>query len=262
MIGFALQTYTHYLRAIKSSYQNIFRFDEYFLLEEKPENFCLIRHDIDRNPRNALLMAEVENKFGIQASYYFRTKRISFKPDIITKISALGHEIGYHYESFSDMDGNSVAALLDFGNNLKKIRRIAPVKTISMHGRPLSRFDNRDLWRDSLNHSLLKDKFNILGEIYLDIDYTDIAYINDTGRNWYSDKSNLRDRVDSKIKINFKNNNELLEYLRNKPHSKLVFQIHPERWSNNLIDWVYRFIVDNIVRCLKDVVRILNQGQK
>ena len=70
-------------------------------------------------------------------------------------------------------------ALKDFEYNLNKLRAVAPIKTISMHGRPLKSQDNRDLWREKESQSPLKH-VRVLGEVYLDIDYKDIAYINDT----------------------------------------------------------------------------------
>jgi hypothetical protein len=145
------------------------RFDEFFLANPKPESFCLIRHDVDRRPKKALQMARLETSFQIHSTYYFRTKRHVFKPEIIKKISDLGHEIGYHYEGLSDKKGNLDHALRDFEYNLKKLREIVPVKTVSMHGSPLSTIDNRDMWRDPNKHRLLAEKYSILGEVYLDI---------------------------------------------------------------------------------------------
>ena len=51
----------------------------------------VLRHDIDRKPKNALRMAELEHELGIQSTYYFRFP-YTFKPDIIGKIHGLGHE--------------------------------------------------------------------------------------------------------------------------------------------------------------------------
>ena len=46
----------------------------------------VLRHDIDRKFGNALRMAELEQKLGIQSTYYFRFP-YTFKPDIIRKIN-------------------------------------------------------------------------------------------------------------------------------------------------------------------------------
>ena len=63
--------------------------------------------------------------------------------------------------------------------------RITDVKTICMHGSPLSRYDNRDLW----NRYDFKDCW-IVGEAYLSI--KDVNYFSDTGRSW-NWKNKMRD---------------------------------------------------------------------
>jgi len=256
-MDFTLARYQKYLNSIISKYTNILRFDEFFQLNIKNSSICLIRHDVDRKPKNALKMAYLENKLGIKASYYFRIKKNSFNPKIIKKISELGHEIGYHYENLSDTYGNIDKAMDDFISNLKKFRKIVEVKTISMHGRPFRPYDNRDLWRIKKNHLYLKNELKILGALYLDIDYKNIAYINDTGRNWKSNKSNLRDGTNSQIEINFADGNELLKYLSNSPYETMIFQIHPERWSDNFFEWIFQLIIDRIINMIKYFISIV-----
>jgi hypothetical protein len=255
MRDFTLAAYKEYLKAIKSSYENILTFSEYFSAEPRPESFCLIRHDVDRKPGNALRMAKLENGMGIKSTYYFRMKPHTFKPNIIVEIAGLRHEIGYHYESLSEANGDMSAALRDFENNLKKLREIVSIRTISMHGRPLKPYDSRDMWTSADSHNRLIEKDGILGEVYLDIDYTDIAYINDTGRNWTSGRFNIRDKVASNIEFDFKNGEGLLGYLNSSPASKMVFQVHPERWENNVIRWVIQYFLDTAVNMVKWCLR-------
>jgi hypothetical protein len=157
MRDFTLEVYKTYLQAIRTSYANILRFDEFFRAESMPERFCLIRHDVDRKPQRALQMAQVENESGIQATYYFRAKPHVFAPEIIKNIETLGHEIGYHYESLSDAKGNLSLALKQFEKNLAEFQKITAIQTISMHGRPFSPYDDRDIWRDQTNHRLLSE---------------------------------------------------------------------------------------------------------
>ena len=188
---------------------------------------------------------------------FFRIKRNTFKPNIIKAVYDLGHEVGYHYESLSDTNGDIKKAIINFSDNLNKFRNIVPVTTCSMHGRPLKSFDNRDIWKIKENHDFLLNELKISGEVYLDIDYSDIAYINDTGRNWTSGKSNIRDRVNSKIITEFTLGAELLEYFKNKPNSKICFQIHPERWANNAIGWAISLSFDTIVNFIKMILKII-----
>jgi len=236
-------------------------FAEFFLSDPRPRAFCLIRHDVDRRPKRALLMARLEKELGVRATYYFRAKSHVFKPEIIKKISQLGHEIGYHYESLSDTNGDVALALKDFEKNLNAFREIVPINTISMHGRPFKPFDNLAMWRDPKNHRLLKEKYGIRGEVYLDINYKEIAYVNDTGRNWTSMKSNIRDKIDSVIKLNFKNGKELRNYFESSPYPCLIFQVHPERWANHIPVYCLSFCFDKLANLGKQTFNIFRNRE-
>ncbi len=257
MFDFTHKAYRKYLLAISKKVDTFLRFDEFFLLKNKPESFCLLRHDVDRKPYLALRMAKLESDMGIKATYYFRMKSCSFRPAVIKQIASLGHEIGYHYESLSDTNGDINLAIEDFEENLAKLRKVASIKTCAMHGQPLKPFDNRDIWRIEKNHTYLKKQLDLLGEVYLDIDYADIAYINDTGRNWTSGKANVRDKVYSNIKADFSSGAELLSYLSNDPHPKICFQIHPERWNNNAIGWFIQLMRDSATNSAKRILNFL-----
>ena len=254
MRDFTIEVYRKYLQAIQASNKKIIRFDDFFMSKSKNNSFCIIRHDVDRKPQNALKMAQIEDELGIKACYFFRDKSSVFKEDIITKIFKMGHEIGYHYESLSEMKGDFTLALKHFEKNLEKFRKFVPIKTICMHGRPFSSYDNRDLWRGEKYHRLLIEKYKILGELYLDIDYTDIAYINDTGRNWSSTKFNKRDKVTTRINTDFSDMEELLIFLHKKSVNKLIFQIHPERWSHSTVEYILQYSIDFLINRIKQIL--------
>ena len=63
------------------------------------------RHDVEFSPDIALKMAEIENKLGVQASYFFQIHSEFYNTlerymsDILYKIKDLGHHIGLHYDS-------------------------------------------------------------------------------------------------------------------------------------------------------------------
>jgi hypothetical protein len=251
MLDFTNKRYSEYLKAIKRNFTAILRFDEYFKVKNEISSFCLIRHDVDRKPLRALKMARLESRLGIKSTYYFRAKPNTFKPHIIKEIYDLGHEIGYHYESLSDAKGDFANAVKDFEKNLIKFREIVPVNTCAMHSRPFLPYDNRDIWRIEENHEYLKQYLGLSGEVYLDIDYTDVAYITDVGRNWSSWKSNLRDKVNSNIMTDFETGKDLLDYLTIKPHFKLCFQVHPERWASNYFIWLSNYFLDSAINFIK-----------
>lgn len=250
MVDFTLKSYAEYVKMIKHHFEHILTFEEYFSWNKGLDKFCIIRHDVDRKPENALKMAALEHDLGVRSTYYFRTKKRVFDRHIIKKISRMGHEIGYHYESLSDKNGNISLALSDFESNLNKLRKIVKVSTICMHGRPFSPYDDRDLWKNSENHGHLLAKYGIMGEVYLDIDYSNMAYITDTGRNWQTNRSNIRDTVDSSIKLNLTGKNDLMKYLKN-PHNKLILLTHPERWNDWFMKYSTQLLKDHLINAVK-----------
>lgn len=261
MKDFTIESYTKYLSIFKSKGFNFLRFDEY-MSNDKPEldKICLIRHDVDRKPNFALRMAKLEHEMGIKSTYYFRAKKCSFNIGIIKEIESLGHEIGLHYESLSDTNGNVELAIKDFEKNLVEFRKVASIKTCSMHGRPFKPYDNRDIWKNDNNHQYLKEELKMLGEVYLDIDYSDIAYINDTGRNWTQGKANRRDVVASNISVSFDSQKELINYLESDPHNIVCFQIHPERWTDSKIEHVVQSSKDASVNGLKKLISTVKRN--
>ncbi len=251
MREFTLEAYRQYLMAIKSAYPYILRFDEYFASWPRPDAFCLIRHDVDRKPKNALALARLEYELGLQSTYYFRIKPQVFNTDVIKQVADWGHEVGYHYECLSDTNGDVEQALDLFRENLDTFRKIIEVKTICMHGRPLKKYDNRELWEDKENKERLRTQFGILGDVYMDIDYEKIAYINDTGRNWQRLKNNKRDIVSSSVNLDLRSHQDLLDCLHVGQNPRLIFLTHPERWEPRLPGWVVQWATDQAVNTVK-----------
>ncbi len=69
-------------------------------------------------------------------------------------------------------------------------RKIVPVKTICMHGSPLSKYDNKELWEKYDYRD-----YGIIGEPYFDINFNEVFYLSDTGRSWNNSDANVRDKV-------------------------------------------------------------------
>lgn len=149
-----------------------------------------LRHDVDLKPQNSLRTAKLEAELGLLGIYYFRAMPESWDETIIRQIAALGHEIGYHYESLTTCDGDIDAAYEDFKTNLAALRKLVPVKSICMHGSPRSPYDSKDIWRKYDYHAL-----GIENEPYLDTDFSQVFYLTDTGRRWDGYKVSVRDKI-------------------------------------------------------------------
>lgn len=222
---------------------------QYLTQPDEHDMVIILRHDVDRRPKNALYMAELEYKLNLRTTYYFRTTSRVFRPHLMKQIAVWGHEIGYHYETLSTCSGDYTKAINLFEQELALFREIYPIKTIAMHGRPLSPYDNRDLWQqyDYRDYALL-------GEAYLDIDYTQVGYLTDTGRTWHGSRRNLRDKPPARNAIHLPpiyTTDDLIALIDKREYSQLVIQTHPERWSWSVWTYSYSWLFDSITNLLK-----------
>ncbi|MDO9153173.1 MAG: hypothetical protein Q7U47_05610 [Paludibacter sp.] len=190
------------LIALKQSGYEFVTFEEW-CKNKRNGKIVILRHDVDLKARNSLVIAKIEADFGISASFYFRVVPQSNRPEIIKSIANLGHEIGYHYEDMSICKGNLELSISHFKKQLEYFRQYYPVQTICMHGSPVSKYDNRDLWQ-KYNYR----DFNIIGEPYFDfLQSNDVIYFTDTARRWNGVKFNIRDKSmdnDGEIEFNKK----------------------------------------------------------
>ena len=221
---------------------SFYRLEDYFDLYRqgvKPVgNFVILRHDVDRKPGFALETAKLEQGVNIRASYYFRIVKESFHEPVIQQIAVMGHEIGYHYEELSLCRGNEEKAIRDFEMHLKKIREFYPVKTMCMHGSPLSKWDNRCLWERFDYKS-----YGIIAEPYFDLDFTDIVYLTDTGRQWDNRKANIRDRVDQQWNGSFRATKDIISAVEKQEFPvRVMMGSHPERWTDKPLPWLKQLL--------------------
>ena len=234
-----------------------------------PAGKCVIlRHDVDARPMNALNCARLEKKMGITGTFYFRITPGSYDEAVIREIHRLGHEIGYHYEELSSVRGNFEKAIRLFEQNLAKLRRLAPVETICMHGSPLSKYDNRKLW-EKYDYR----EYGIIGEPYLDIGFDKVYYLTDTGRCWDGERYSLRDKVkqgqrlsdcgkvpqdkeySKSVEISMNSTFDVITALKNNlMPSVMLITIHPQRWNSRLMPWVIELVLQNGKNVVKSII--------
>jgi len=220
--------------------------------EQRPERCVLLRHDIESSTHRAVAMGELERRHGLVATYFFRTKRAVFRPAAMRALVALGHEIGYHYETLGQCLGRRDAALALFGRELQRLREHADVRVASMHGAPLSPWDNRDIWRQARPRD-----FGLVGEVYLDLDYGRISYFSDTGRTWHPRRYNIRDHAPAPPGAVVDTTEELIALVRSRRLQRLCLLIHPDRWSATPLDWRLRAVRDGLENRAKMALKAL-----
>ena len=295
MRDFTLSVYQRLIESLVAASYEFLTFRE-FLKEHRPK-FVILRNDVDRNPANSLRFAKILSGFDIRGTFYFRILKQSFDPEIIREIHGLGHEIGYHYEDLSLIAAKSnfhhssilsaeilTDAKESFARNLSMLRQYAPVDTICMHGRPLSKWDSRLMW-----FHLDYREFGILGEPYFDLNLSDTLYLTDTGRRWDGHNVSMRDKIvsgadgfvtgsqktdlpaefyiepmkDCALNLSenafvfqnrycYRTTRNIIDAAGNqKLPDKLMITCHPQRWSDRTIPWCRELIAQNFKNIIK-----------
>ena len=268
-MDFTLKIYKQLLTALLKGGFNFQTFREFIITPA--DRVVVLRHDVDLLPGNSLVTAKIEHGLGVRGSYYFRIVPESFDESVIKGVYALGHEVGYHYENM-DIVGRRTrvdkttqftredhidAAWDDFKRNLNLFRKLVPVETVAMHGSPRSRFNNLDVW----------DKYDfrelgIIGEPYLNIDFSDVFYLTDTGRRWDGASVSVRDKVASGFsgpEFVFQSTSEIIAAAeQGRLPSRIMINIHPQRWSDLFIPWIREFAWQNIKNWVKRYLIIYN----
>lgn len=308
MRDFTLAMYQRLLKELRMGGFEFVGIGNYLKNPSMENNKIILRHDVDKKPFMAQRTAELEEKLGIKGTYYFRVKNNGVPEEEIRRIVALGHEIGYHYEDMNTCQGKVEVALKAFQSNLALLRETASIETICMHGSPLSKYDNRELWK-----SCHYRDFGIIGEPYFDIDFDEVLYLTDTGRRWDGDKVSIRDKVigdgsgvmdrkedrgkkTEKREQNKKSSRGAVgspvgtdqsdppkcadDWCCNPPvlrlHStediiaalkknllpnKIMLTIHPQRWTDQWLPWIWEKYWQNMKNCVKYfLVKILGNG--
>jgi hypothetical protein len=254
----------------------------------------MLRHDVDRKPERSLATAGIEHSLGVRGTYYFRITPESYDVNIIREVASLGHEIGYHYEDCDlvnpmsktdqqkleyDVERDLVTrAFGSFKENLAKIREVVPIKTICMHGSPMSRYDSRLLWK-----YFDYGELGIETEPYFDLSLDDMLYLTDTGRRWNGSSVSVRDRIyvrddtyyegwvrrpvaGSAMKMTvqgmqfqkrfrFRRSADILSSVRSGDlPGKLFLTFHPQRWSDSLPVWIAELASQNLKNTVKYII--------
>ena len=229
-------------------------FEKYFTHYKATEEPCIIlRHDVDERPENALALGRIEHDFGICSTYYFRTVPGVFEPGIIRGLIDLGHEIGYHYEVLDQAGGDFLKARALFIKNLELLRQYYNVKTVCMHGNPVTKWINKDFWNGNTF-----DEFGILGEPYLSVDYRTLEYFTDTGRSWNS-RFRVKDVVDITPSIHsrgIRSTPDLIRLIHSRTLPRMCINMHPHRWNEGLVLWIREYVWQNSKNAGKALINL------
>lgn len=270
MKDFSIQQYQLLIEAFQ---KRDFLFRSFCQFVQAPSNDVIVlRHDVDAKKESSLKFARIQQTVGIVGSYYFRVVPQSWDESIIKEISEMGHEVGYHYETMDTCRGDVDKAYDEFCRNLEIFRKIVPINTICMHGSPLSKFNNRAIWKKYDYRTL-----GIIGEPYFEVDFNKVAYLTDTGRRWNGESVSVRDKVQSNYKIGprtvrtrdgrtasrkrkkanvnglrFRSTKDIIRAVEEGTFpKKAMITIHPQRWNDKFVPWMRELIWQNVKNVVK-----------
>lgn len=184
-MDFTYAVYDRFLETIAKAGYRVVTVREY--LQGVSESLTLIlRHDVEWNPRRALALADLEKAWGFRSTFYFRADTKAFNLAVMRYLQDEGFEIGYHFNTLDRCSGNFDKAIALFEEELRRFRKAGiDVKTVCSHGDPRVKkvgykVNNEIFLRDPE----LRSRNDLLGEAYLDIDFSSLQYLSDAGVRW------------------------------------------------------------------------------
>jgi len=258
MRDFTIDTYRDLLAALRAKGYHFLRCDEFFGSGKPKNKAVMLRHDVDAKKMNSLKFARIQFELGIKGTYYFRAIPASFNEAVIREVYEKGHEVGYHYETMDTCRGNVKLAYETFCRELERFRQIVPVTTICMHGSPLSKFDNKEIWKHYDYRSL-----GIIAEPYFDLNFNETFYLTDTGRCWDGQKVSIRDKAASFnqctnpdfIGRSYHTTFDIISDIESeKLPAQVMMNFHPQRWTDNASEWYKELIAQRLKNQVKRIL--------
>jgi len=101
--------YEHLISAaVNQGYEVLSVIDYWYLIQSKSLkdgcNYLVLRHDVDvNNVSGNTFFFEIEKKYGVKATYYFRLFSMKAHLPLISDLKQAGFEVGYHYEELATL---------------------------------------------------------------------------------------------------------------------------------------------------------------
>ena len=251
-MDFTLKKYRELVSALKDAGYEFVSYADY-AAGKRAERLVVMRHDVDRSVNRAVRMAQVEQELGVKASYYMREKFFD-EVDDIRYIADMEHEVGYHYEELVEEKGDIESAYARFVRNINQLRQLVDVRTITMHGSPMSKIDSKEMWRVYDYREL-----GLIGEPQMDVDWGEMVYLTDTGRSWNG--VNRRDKVAERTSVwkvkgwVYETTDDIIKAVREGRFPNCVMMTtHPQRWTDNMWEWMRELVMQRVKNVAKRIL--------
>ena len=252
-MDFTSLKYSELVLALKDAGYEFVTYAEY-CEGKRAERLVVMRHDVDKRVLCAMNMAREERRMNVKASYYLREDMVLYGKHVIKFFAERGHEVGYHYEELVKEKGDVDKAYARFVRNIEEMRQVVDVRTITMHGSPMSRFDSKEMWQ-----KYDYKKLGLIGEPQMDVDWGEMVYLTDTGRSWtgVSRRDKVADRA-SEWKAKgwvYETTDDVIKAVREgRFPQRVMVTVHPQRWSDSLWEWMWELVMQKVKNVVKWVL--------
>ncbi|MBN1200989.1 MAG: hypothetical protein JXJ20_03950, partial [Anaerolineae bacterium] len=97
--------------------------------------YVILRLDVDYRESHAVQMARIAARHDLRGSFYFRAHAGQFALEDMRAVSALGHEVGYHFETLDTCRGDYGQAEALLLKHLDHLRAAGfDIHTVAAHG--------------------------------------------------------------------------------------------------------------------------------
>ena len=252
-MDFTLLKYSELVLALKDAGYEFVTYAEY-CEGKRAEKLVVMRHDVDKRVLCAMNMAREERRMNVKASYYLREDMVLYGKHVIKFFAERGHEVGYHYEELVKERGDVDKAYARFVRNIEEMRQVVDVRTITMHGSPMSRFYSKEMWQ-----KYDYKKLGLIGEPQMDVDWGEMVYLTDTGRSWngVSRRDKVADRASEWKEKGwvYETTDDVIKAVRERRFPTCVMMtVHPQRWSDNMWEWTLELVMQKVKNMVKWVL--------
>jgi hypothetical protein len=212
-----------------------------FITVAPSDGFSILRHDVEWDVRRALVMARREAALGHFATYYFHgphRPRV-FDIDTMNEIQALGHEVGYHYETLDRAGGDQGLARELFQQDVARFRDAGiNLRTVAPHGNPrISKvtYEHNGVLLDR-DPSIVSSS-GLIGDGVRSLRSARLEYVTDTGARFSTISG------------------DVLAYITAVERRRLYLLTHPDYWSQLAVRAVTLRATGSAMRSARPVAR-------
>lgn len=220
------------------------------ILDQPTQKWIAIKHDVETDVKKALILAKIEAKYNIKATYYIQADLLDENYELLQEIASLGHEVTYHYDVLDANNGDFEKSIEEFQNNIIKFKKYGfKVETVCPHGNPVLNRDgwssNKDFFRNIKVVELFPAILDMVVQLPKRVNYK-YTYVSDAGYGW-KEIVNIGDNdIQNNGDIDIENYKELLKLV--DAQESVILSVHPHRWEKSRYKYLFNVYVFNILR--------------